>query len=449
MKQTLFTILLSGMLFTISNSQSIGVGTQTPNASSVFDISSTTKGLLIPRMTSAQRTAIPTPATGLLVFDTNTNQFYFYNGSSWNAIAGSGSALTLPYEGTVDNPGTAFRITNSGNAIEGNSTSGNGLNVSSVTGAGLNSLSSSGFGIITSSTSSTALYAFSNNELPTINSTNSNGLGVAIKGNSSAHNAILGVSAGTSKAGIRGESTGPSGIGVFGTSTQATGYGVYGNVGTGIGVYGFSSSGTGVRANSGSGLALEVIGKLKISGGNTNPSNGAVLTSDASGNAVWKNNRVAFSAKGVADQMSGLADNFWLKMEYKTEEFDYANNFVPTVGTPGTNSSVFTVTKNGLYHFDAACAVVSNTTGDCTAYLALILKRGGVTSFLGAKMGAPNHYYSLWTDFDILVSRDVALQTGDQVWVEVMQYNTDDASGHASTSNFIPTFFNGHLLIED
>ncbi len=61
----------------------IGIGTSSPDASSLLDVSSTTKGLLIPRMTTAQRNAIGSPAAGLMVFDTTTNQFMGRNSSAW------------------------------------------------------------------------------------------------------------------------------------------------------------------------------------------------------------------------------------------------------------------------------------------------------------------------------------------------------------------------------
>ncbi len=80
-------------LATYINAQSVGVNSTNPHASAVLDISSTTKGMLVPRMTTAQRTAIASPATGLLVFDTNLNQFLFYNGAAWTAIpTGSGNS---------------------------------------------------------------------------------------------------------------------------------------------------------------------------------------------------------------------------------------------------------------------------------------------------------------------------------------------------------------------
>jgi hypothetical protein len=85
---TIFTFTLS--LFT-SYSQSVGIGTNAPNASAQLDVTSTSKGLLIPRMTTVQRTAIASPAIGLMVYDTNLAAFYFYNGSSWNAVNSGGS----------------------------------------------------------------------------------------------------------------------------------------------------------------------------------------------------------------------------------------------------------------------------------------------------------------------------------------------------------------------
>lgn len=49
----------------------VGINTITPDESAALDITSTNKGILIPRMTTAQRTAIITPASGLIVYDTN------------------------------------------------------------------------------------------------------------------------------------------------------------------------------------------------------------------------------------------------------------------------------------------------------------------------------------------------------------------------------------------
>lgn len=93
-------------LFSINSFSQVGIGTTTPNASSALDISSTTAGLLAPRMTQAQKTAIATPATGLLIYQTDgTAGFYYYNGSAWMPFGSSGWALT-GNSGTV--PATNF-----------------------------------------------------------------------------------------------------------------------------------------------------------------------------------------------------------------------------------------------------------------------------------------------------------------------------------------------------
>ena len=65
-----------------------------PDASAMLDITSTSKGILIPRMTQTQRDAISSPASGLMVYQTdNTVGFYYYDGSSWTAVSG-GSSVT-------------------------------------------------------------------------------------------------------------------------------------------------------------------------------------------------------------------------------------------------------------------------------------------------------------------------------------------------------------------
>lgn len=64
-------------------------------ASAALDIKSTSKGLLIPRMTAAERTAITAPANGLMVYQTDgSSGFYYYNGSAWTSIGGSSQWTT-------------------------------------------------------------------------------------------------------------------------------------------------------------------------------------------------------------------------------------------------------------------------------------------------------------------------------------------------------------------
>ena len=71
----------------LPNKGSVGIGTQNPNASAILDVDTTGKGVLLPRMTKAQRDIIPSPANSLLIYQTdNTPGFYYYNGSGWRQI---------------------------------------------------------------------------------------------------------------------------------------------------------------------------------------------------------------------------------------------------------------------------------------------------------------------------------------------------------------------------
>ena len=83
--QITLTLIVLFLLSTNVYSQ-VGIGTLNPDPTSILDLDSTTKGLLAPRMTSAERTSISNPANGLLVYDTSENAFYFYKSSTWTKL---------------------------------------------------------------------------------------------------------------------------------------------------------------------------------------------------------------------------------------------------------------------------------------------------------------------------------------------------------------------------
>ena len=85
MKQ--FYTFLAVVLVTFSTFAQVGINTENPDASAALDITSTTSGLLIPRMTEAQRDAVSSPSLGLMIYQTDgTAGFYYYNGSSWAEV---------------------------------------------------------------------------------------------------------------------------------------------------------------------------------------------------------------------------------------------------------------------------------------------------------------------------------------------------------------------------
>jgi hypothetical protein len=104
----IFYVEINAQTNTFPSTGAAGIGTTTPDASSLLEIKSTSKGILIPRMTQTQRNAIATPATGLMIYQTNnTPGFYYYDGSKWMAVSPKGvnkslSNLTSPTALNVD-----------------------------------------------------------------------------------------------------------------------------------------------------------------------------------------------------------------------------------------------------------------------------------------------------------------------------------------------------------
>lgn len=113
----------------IAQKDNVGIGTTKPDQSAVLDISSSTKGLLMPRMSLQQRNSIQNPAQGLVVYQTDfLSGFYFYDGVEWktmttqNSVAGVDGDWTLQgnagtngstdFIGTTDGSPLVFKVNN-------------------------------------------------------------------------------------------------------------------------------------------------------------------------------------------------------------------------------------------------------------------------------------------------------------------------------------------------
>jgi hypothetical protein len=93
-KFILLTMLMVGITSATINAQvGINEDNSQPDATAILDVKSTTKGVLIPRMTSTQKAAITTPATGLIVYDNTTSSFWYYNGAAWTEIISDSQTL--------------------------------------------------------------------------------------------------------------------------------------------------------------------------------------------------------------------------------------------------------------------------------------------------------------------------------------------------------------------
>lgn len=121
-------ILSCSLLLALENmalAQSVGIGTTTPDASSVLELKATNKGFLPPRMTASEKSLVPSPKAGLMIYQTDgVKGLYVYNGSAWETVAGttagsnwaltgnSGTNSSTDFIGTKDNQPLTFRVNN-------------------------------------------------------------------------------------------------------------------------------------------------------------------------------------------------------------------------------------------------------------------------------------------------------------------------------------------------
>ncbi len=161
-------LIIVGLFLTSQMFAKTGIGTTAPNASAKLEIASTDKGLLIPRMTSAQRGLISLPANGLLVYQTDgVIGFYVNSGTS-----ASPSWLRINTDWTKSGNDISFTTGNvslSGNLAGGNSSSSNisgfAANITSI--SANYSITSADNGKVIQSTSASAITITIPTGLPT------------------------------------------------------------------------------------------------------------------------------------------------------------------------------------------------------------------------------------------------------------------------------------------
>jgi hypothetical protein len=86
MKQLLIFILWISPQLIFGQIENVGIGTNSPDASARLHVSSSNQGFLMPRLSTNERIAIVQPAEGLMVYDTNTVSFWYFNGGNWQEL---------------------------------------------------------------------------------------------------------------------------------------------------------------------------------------------------------------------------------------------------------------------------------------------------------------------------------------------------------------------------
>jgi trimeric autotransporter adhesin len=96
---TLLTLILLTATVALSQGVAINETGAAPDPSAMLDVTSTSKGLLVPRMTIAQRNAIVLPNPGLLIFQTDATPGFYYNANTASSPTGSAWATVQPANG--------------------------------------------------------------------------------------------------------------------------------------------------------------------------------------------------------------------------------------------------------------------------------------------------------------------------------------------------------------
>ncbi|MFA7192499.1 MAG: hypothetical protein WC089_04360, partial [Candidatus Paceibacterota bacterium] len=128
----------------------LGIGTSTPNANAILDLTSTSKGFLPPRLTTTQKNNISSPPTGLTLYDSTLNKLNVYNGTTWKNVGnpeiggdvGSGTAGSILYidasANLAQSAGTAGQVLLSGGSSAPSWTTGTLALAGNFTTAGVN-----------------------------------------------------------------------------------------------------------------------------------------------------------------------------------------------------------------------------------------------------------------------------------------------------------------------
>jgi len=108
MKLTLYVVFLCLSVEAIAQ---VGIGTTSPDSSAVLDLSSPSKGLMLPRVSDTS--SVDNPNAGLIVYNLNENAPYYFNGSNWQSMNAMSMMMTPNSTDSV-----TYRITGPGGSSE-------------------------------------------------------------------------------------------------------------------------------------------------------------------------------------------------------------------------------------------------------------------------------------------------------------------------------------------
>ncbi len=226
MKKSILGLMLGLFACCVHAQNNVGIGTPNPDPSAILELQASDKGILIPRMNAVQRTSIATPKDGLMVYDTDSSCFFYYQAANaqWGSLcqSGGGQAWLLKGNGGT-NPATNFIGTTDNKDFVASTNAKERMRITSTGAISVNKPAPRS-GIVFSSYGSNAA-----GKISTIGDT-------AIAGFSGTDNGVgvYGENKGGRGPGVCGISNGPVSAGVYGdniskiNTSQTQGAGVYG-----------------------------------------------------------------------------------------------------------------------------------------------------------------------------------------------------------------------------
>ena len=300
MKKTLtIALVLTCGVALAQKTDNVGIGTTRPDPSAILDLSSTNKGLLLPRMTEAQRNAIKNPAAGLVVYQIDQMiGSYIFDGTTWvsnarvGAVEGAGAwdmngnstADATNFLGVPSGVPITFRIggVQVGKIIDdglGNSRVFLGYAAGAGTGTNNIGIGTSALGSNTTGASNMAIGSYS----MSANTTGFNNVALGPSSLSSNTTAAFNTAIGSAALAVNTTGTGNLALGSFSLLTNN------GDYNTGVGAYSLYSNtiGAGNTAVGPQTMYANITGRANVAVGsnamiaNTNGSNNTAMGSDA------------------------------------------------------------------------------------------------------------------------------------------------------------------------
>ena len=442
--------LLIGLVFlvTIARAQvAINTFGDEAHASAMLEVSSTDKGMLVPRMTTAQRTAILTPATGLLVFDTTTDSFWYYNGTSaeWQKVGGArhinelndcifdGSSIFLGEGAGVFDDGTMNANVGVGRLVLSSNTTGNenaaiGSYALAYNTTGYSNTASGRAALVYNTTGNynTAIGSFALG----FNTTGNLNIAIGFKSDyfndGGIQNTIIGTEAGYG--GIIHSNSGNIFLG------YRAGYYEIGdnklfieNSSSATPLIGgdFASDYVDINGD------LNLSGSIKIEGGS--PGANKVLTSDADGNATWET--VNSGASELNDLSDAIYDGSSLFMGNGSGLSDNGSaNYNTGIGINALRSNI------GGYNNTATGyeTLKNNTHGNNNSALGMWALRQNITGTNNVAVGSNSLYYNDSSSYNTAIGSNALRNTTSHyntaVGYSSLKLNTD-GSGNVSVGN--------------